>query len=75
MSKEDELREILNEAAQEITQAQSNPRTWLSWVVYLLTRLEDEAAKSSAANRESFMEMLAALQSEIRNRARTGGWN
>ena len=75
MSKEDELREILNEAAQEITQAQSNPRTWLSWVVYLLTRLEDEAVKSSTANREAYMEMLAALQSEIRNRTRTGGWN
>jgi len=75
MSKEDELREILDEAAQEITQAQNNPRTWLSWVVYLLARLEDQAAKSSSANRESYMEMLAALQSEIRNRTRTGGWN
>ena len=75
MSKEDDVREILNEAAQEITQAQNNPRTWLSWVVYLLARLEDQAAKSSSTNRESYMEMLAALQSEIRNRTRTGGWN
>ena len=75
MSKEDELREILNEAVQEIVEAQNNPRTWLSWVVYLLARLEDQAAKSSSANRESYMEMLAALQSEIRNRTRTGGWN
>ena len=75
MSKEDELREILNQAAQEITEAQSNPRTWLSWVVYLLTRLEDQATKLGPANRESFMDMLSALQSEIRNRSRTGGWN
>jgi hypothetical protein len=35
MSKEDDVREILNEAVQEIAQAQNNPRTWLSWIVYL----------------------------------------
>ena len=75
MSKEDNVREILDEAAQEIVQAQNNPRTWLSWVVYLLARLEDQAAKSSSASRVSYREMLAALQSEIRNRTRTGGWN
>ncbi len=75
MSKEDDVREILNEAVQEIAGAQYNPRTWLSWVVYLLARLEDQAARSGTANRESYMEMLAALQAEIRNRTRTGGWN
>jgi hypothetical protein len=75
MSKEDDVREALNQATQAITQAQSNPRTWLSWIVYLLARLEDHAAKASSANRETYMEMLAALQDEIRNRARTGGWN
>lgn len=75
MSKEDDVRDILNQAAQQIAQAQSNPRTWLSWVVYLLARLEDQAAKASQASRESYTEMLAALQAEIRNRTRTGGWN
>lgn len=75
MSKEDRLREILDEAVQEITQAQGNPRTWLSWIIYLLAHLEDQAAKGSSANRESYSEMLAALQDEIRNRTRTGGWN
>lgn len=75
MSQEDEIREILNEAAQAIEQAESNPRTWLSWIVHLLARLEDLAVKSSPANRETFMEMLSALQDEIRNRNRTGGWN
>ncbi len=75
MSKEDDVRDSLNEAAQQIAEAQNNPRTWLSWVVYLLARLEDQAAKSTQANRESYMEMLAALQAEIRNRTRTGGWN
>lgn len=75
MSKEDNIREILDEAAQEIMQAQSNPRSWLSWMVYLLAHLEEQATKSGSANRESYMEMLAALQDEIRNRKRTGGWN
>lgn len=75
MSKEDNIREILDEAAEEIMQAQSNPRSWLSWMVYLLAHLEEQATKTGVANRESYMEMLAALQDEIRNRKRTGGWH
>jgi hypothetical protein len=75
MSKEDDIREILNEAAQEIVQAQNNPRSWLSWMVYLLAHLEEQATKEGHASRESYLEMLAALQDALRNRARTGGWN
>jgi hypothetical protein len=75
MSKEDELRSILDEAAKEIARAQSNPRTWLSWMVYLLRKLEEQATNESAANKESFLEMLSAMQDEIRNRQRTGGWH
>jgi hypothetical protein len=75
MSKEEGLREIINDAAQEIAGAQSNPRTWLSWIVYLLARLEEQATNAGAASRESYIEMLSALQDEIRNRTRTGGWH
>ena len=75
MSKDDNIRDILKEAIQEIVEAQDNPRTWLSWIVYLLAQLEDQAATSVTSNRESYREMLAALQSEIKNRIRTGGWN
>lgn len=75
MSKEDNIRELLDQAAEEIANAQSSPRTWLSWVVYLLARLEDQSDKASTYNRESYMEMLSAMQDEIRNRVRTGGWN
>ena len=75
MSKEDNIREILDEAAQEIVQAQRNPRSWLSWMVYMLAHLEEEATRTGVANRESYMDMLAALQDEIRNRKRTGGWH
>ena len=75
MSKDDDIRDILKEAIQEIAEAQENPRTWLSWIVYLLAQLEEQAATSVTASRETYMDMLAALQSEIRNRIRTGGWN
>ncbi|MBI3163866.1 MAG: hypothetical protein HYZ24_04225 [Chloroflexi bacterium] len=75
MSKEDDVRDLLNKVAEEIANTQGNPRTWLSWIVYLMARLEEQASKGSSSNRETFMEMLAALQDEIRNRSRTGGWN
>ena len=75
MSKEDELREILKEAVSSISSAQSNPRTWLAWMVYVLARLEEKATNENPADKESFLDMLSALQDEIRNRQRTGGWH
>jgi hypothetical protein len=73
MSREDELRDILNETAKEISRTQNNPRTWVSWMVYLLGQLEQEAAKQNP-DKKSFTEMLTALQDVIRNRQKTGGW-
>ncbi len=70
---EDDLRDILDKTAQEITQMYGNPRTWQSWMVYLLGRLEAEATKNPAYM-EAFKEMLASLQDELRNRLKTGGW-
>jgi hypothetical protein len=75
MSKEDELRDVLNEAVKSISAAQTNPRTWLPWIVYLLARLEEKATGESPMYRESFLDLLSALQDEIRNRNRTGGWH
>jgi hypothetical protein len=75
MSKEDDVRDILNQAAKTISEAESNPRAWLSWTVYLLAQLEAEATKSSAAYIGSFTDLLSALQDALRNRLRTGGWN
>lgn len=73
MSREDELRDVLNETAKEISRTQNNPRTWLSWVVYLLGQLEQEAAIQNP-DKTTFLEMLSALQDVIRNRQKTGGW-
>jgi hypothetical protein len=72
-SNEDELRDILGKTAQEIAQMYSNPRTWQSWMIYLLERLEAQATQNPAYM-ESFKEMLASLQDELRNRLKTGGW-
>ena len=75
MSKEDELRDILNEAVNSMADAESNPRAWLAWMIYLLARLEEKATNENPAYKESFVDMLEALQDEIRNRTRTGGWH
>lgn len=71
---EDELRDVLNETAMEISRNYDNPRSWQSWMVYLLERLEEHATRKDSGNMESFKEMLSALQDELRNRLRTGGW-
>jgi hypothetical protein len=75
MSKEDELKDVLGQTAGEIARLQSNPRTWLSWMVHLLVRLEEHATNENAANKDAFVSMLSSLQDAIRNRLRTGGWN
>ena len=75
MSKEDGLRDVLRDVAKEISSVQENPRTWLSWVVFLLARLEERSVNENTSNKDSYMEMLSALQDEIRNRIKTGGWH
>ncbi len=74
MIKEDDIRDALNDLASDMVELESNPRTWLSWMVYLLARLEEKST-ITASDKEAFSEMLSALQDEIRNRMRTGGWN
>jgi hypothetical protein len=74
MINEEDLRETLNITARDIAELEGNPRTWLSWMVYLLARLEEKTVTSSA-DKDSYLDMLSALQDEIRNRMRTGGWN
>jgi hypothetical protein len=75
MSRDDDLRDLLEQTARDMSRLTDNPRTWLSWMAYLLGQLEAQATDASPANKESFVDMLSALQDEIRNRLRTGGWN
>jgi hypothetical protein len=74
MSEDEELRGVLDETASEISRVDSNPRTWLAWMVYLLGRLEHQAADANPYHKQAYAEMLASLQDAIRNRQRTGGW-
>lgn len=74
MIKEDDLRNTLDALVGDMVELESNPRTWLSWMIYLLARLE-EKSNITPSDKEAFLEMLSALQDEIRNRMRTGGWN
>ena len=73
MSREDELRDILDRTAKEISSTQNNPRTWLAWMVYLLGKLEEQAANQNP-DKTAYTEMLSALLDVIRNRQRTGVW-
>ncbi len=70
---EDDLRDILENAAREISAMYPNPRTWQTWMVFLLERLEAQAITNPAYT-ESFKEMIISLQDELRNRLKTGGW-
>ncbi|HET6847013.1 MAG TPA: hypothetical protein VFH29_09270 [Anaerolineales bacterium] len=74
MIRDDDVKETLDRASSEIAEIQSNPRAWLTWLVYLLDRLESQAITAGSSNKDSYMEMLSALQDAIRNKARTGGW-
>jgi hypothetical protein len=75
MISEDDVRDVLKQAAEDVSQVQSNPRAWLSWLVYLLVQLEGKANNENPASKVSYSELLTALQDAIRNRLRTGGWN
>lgn len=74
MIKEDDLRNTIDALTTDIVDLESNPRTWLSWMVYLLSRLEEKSTLTPS-DKEAFFEMLSALEDEIRNRMRTGGWS
>jgi hypothetical protein len=74
MSVDDELRDLLDGTAIEISRMSGNPRTWLSWMVYLLESLERQATNENPSHKDLYKDMLSALQDAIRNRLKTGGW-
>ena len=74
MIKDYELREELDDVAETIHRYNSNPSTWLSWITYLLARLDDKAMDVDPSNQRRYEDMLSNLQDSIHNRRRTGGW-
>ena len=74
MSKEDDLRDMLNTVIHEMDGMDSNPSTWLTWILYLLKGLQQQAMDVNPAYQQTFDEMLSYLQDVIRRRLNTGGW-
>jgi hypothetical protein len=74
MIKEYELREDLDAIADLLHRYNANPSSWLSWITYLLARMDDKAMDVDPANQRRYEEMLSSLQDNIHNRRRTGGW-
>lgn len=74
MIKDYELREELNDVADTIHRYNGNPSTWLSWISYLLARLDEKSMDVDPSNQRRFEDMLSSLQDNIHNRRRTGGW-
>jgi hypothetical protein len=74
MSRDDELKDILDETARQISSISPNPRTWLPWVLYLLERMEKEATSENSTYKDLYRDMLAALEDALRNKRNTGGW-
>jgi hypothetical protein len=74
MSEMDELRDKINELAEAIAGADRNPRSWLTYIVYLLDRLEQQALGVDSSYQRTYTDTLTALRDTIRNRLNTGGW-
>lgn len=74
MSREDDLRDVINQTAKEFARYDGNPSTWLSWITYFLAQLQGEAMDVNPMYQELFDDMLENLQDAIRNRLRQGGW-
>ena len=73
MSREDKLREILNDTAKEYPAHKViRAHGCHGWFI-CSDNLEQEAANQNP-DKKSFNEMLSALQDVIRNRQKTGGW-
>jgi hypothetical protein len=74
MIRDYEVREELNDVADTIHRYNTNPSTWLSWITYLLARLDEKSMDVDPSNQQRYEEMLSNLQVSIHNRRRTGGW-
>jgi hypothetical protein len=74
MIKDYELREALQDMAEDIHSYNSNPSSWLSWITYFLARLDDKSMDVDPANQRRYENMLSTLQDNIHSRRRSGGW-
>ena len=74
MVKDHELREALRDVAKDIHDYNTNPSTWLSWLIYLLGQLEDKSRDVDPSNHERYTEMIVMLKDAIHTRQSRGAW-
>ena len=74
MIKEYELRATIENVAKDMHSFDSNPSTWLSWILYLLEQLENLAVDVNPTNQQRYDEMVSNLKDAIHTRESTGGW-
>lgn len=74
MVRDYELREALRAVAKDMHEYNTNPSTWLSWMIFLLDQLEQQSRDVDAANHERFMEMIEKLKDAVHTRQTRGAW-
>jgi hypothetical protein len=74
MVKDYELREALRNVAKNMHEYDTNPSTWLSWMIYLLNQLEEQSRDIDPSNHERYMEMIVKLKDAVHTRQSRGGW-
>ena len=74
MVKDYELREALKDVANDLHEYNSNPRTWLTWMIYLLGQLEEQSRDVDSSNHERYMEMIEMLKDAVHTRQSRGAW-
>jgi hypothetical protein len=74
MVKDFELRSALEKVAEDMHTFAPNPATWLSWITYFLSQLENQSRDVNPSNHERYLEMISNLQDAIYNRQQTGSW-
>jgi hypothetical protein len=74
MRNEDELRDLLSTTATEVADFSGNPRTWLSWILYLMGELEKRSLDANPEYQERYQDLLFALRDAILQRIKLGAW-
>lgn len=74
MRSEEELRDLLSKVADEIADFSGNPRTWLSWITYLMSELEKRSVSVDSIYQELYQDLLYALRDAVNQRIKMGGW-
>lgn len=74
MRNEEELRGLLSNVADELADFSGNPRTWLSWITYLMSELEKRSVAVDPSYQQLYQDLLYALRDAIIHRIKMGGW-